>query len=242
MGIKISLPEMDTAALAGAHPYPLQIAKQTEAFIAASIWHVSFLDAAAGRYIRLPWGRWRVRRMFKVTDSAWKRGLDSFLTYRQVFEKAVLQSVLISMKSHWDWLITKSAEFVLFARDHVPGPPLARKEISALQSIGHNRPISQQIALLSKATGMTLPLSRFTDDALREMILVRNLGIHNRWEVDHTYLNRSSNSANWELGELRIISIDELEQWERSLITLIRDVSFPIAFQYGAAPAYPEQS
>jgi len=74
MKIKIPLPEMDTALQAGAHPYPLQIAKQAEAFIAASVWHVSFLDAAAGRYIRLPWGLWRVRRMFKVTEfclAAW---------------------------------------------------------------------------------------------------------------------------------------------------------------------------
>jgi hypothetical protein len=238
--IRIPLPEMDTTMEAGAHPYSFQIAKQTETFIAASIWHISFLDAAAGRYIRLPWGLWRVRRMFKVTDSAWRRGLDSFLMYRQVFEKSVLQTIVISMKSHWDWFVTKSAEFVIFARNHEPDHPLALKDVSALQSIGQNKPIRQQISLLSLVTGINLKLSQSTDEAIQEMTLVRNLGIHNRWEVDRLYLNRSANAANWELGDLRTISGDEVELWERSLITLIRDVAFPIAFKYGTLPSYPE--
>ena len=231
---------MDTAVEAGAHPYPLQIAKQTEAFIAASVWHVSFLDVAAGRYIRLPWGLWRVRRMFKVTDSAWQRGLQSFLSHRQVFEKSVMQTIVVSLKSQWDWFVTKSGEFVIFAQTCESKHSLSSKKIIELKSIGQNKPIEQQIEILSRATGVDFLLPQSTKEAIQELTLVRNLGIHNRWEVDEKYLKRSINAANWEIGELRTVSVDEVELWEKSTLTLLRNVSFPMAFRYGSAPSYPE--
>lgn len=240
MKIKIPLPEMDTALQAGAHPYPIQIAKLTESFIAASVWHVSFLDVAAGRYIRFPWGLWRVRRMFKVTDSAWQRGLKSFLNYRQVFEKSVMQNIVVSLKSQWDWFVTKSGEFVIFAQTHEAKHSLSHKKISELQSIGQNKPIERQIEILSETTGIDFTIPQSTIEAIQELTLVRNLGIHNRWEVDKKYLDRSINRANWELGELRMVSADEVENWEIATLTLLRKVAFPMAFRYGSAPNYPK--
>lgn len=231
---------MDTALQAGAHPYPLQIAKQTEAFIAASVWHVSFLDAAAGRYIRLPWGLWRVRRMFKVTDSAWQRGLQSFLKHRQVFEKSVMQNIVVSLKSQWDWFVTKSGEFVIFAQSCETKHHLSLKKISELESMGQNKPIERQIEILSQSTGVDFTFPQSTRDTIQELTLVRNLGIHNRWEVDEKYLTRSMNAANWELGKMRTVSADEVELWEISTLTRLRNVAFPLAFRYGSAPNYPE--
>lgn len=238
--IIISLPDMDTAIETGAHPYPFQIAKQTETFIVASIWHTSFLDIAAGRYIRLPWGLWQVRKMFNITDSAWKRGLNSFLLYRQVFEKSVLQTVVISMKSHWDWFITKIAGFIIFSYNHETNNlNLDHKTVADLKSIGQNKPIKYQISLLSKITNIDFLITETILNDIYEMTLVRNLGIHNRWEVDLKYLEKTQYSENWELGELRTINANEVELWERSLFTIIRNVAFPIAFKYGNTPNYP---
>ena len=61
---------------------------------------------------------------------------------------------------------------------------------------------------------------------LVEMSLVRNLGLHNRWEVDERYMARTRRVGSAAIGELRIMSLDELQTWQ-SLISrvLIRSSS-----------------
>jgi len=70
------------------------------------------------------------------------------------------------------------------------------------------------------------------------MSLVRNLGMHNRWEVDDYYLQKSSASG-WELKDVRIIEIAELRSWSASLSKLINETSFEISIKYVGAPDFP---
>jgi hypothetical protein len=70
------------------------------------------------------------------------------------------------------------------------------------------------------------------------MSYVRNLGLHNRWEVDAFYL-RKTLTAGWNVGEIRVVTIDELKTWVSSLTSLLTETSIPIAKKYFSAPDYP---
>jgi len=62
--------------------------------------------------------------------------------------------------------------------------------------------------------------------------------MHNRWEVDNYYLNKTS-SSNWDLKDVRLIKIAELRSWSGSLSKLINETSLEIAVKYVNAPDFP---
>lgn len=76
--------------------------------------------------------------------------------------------------------------------------------------------------------------------AAHEMSLVRNLGLHNRWEVDEVYLKNSSHSGALVVGELRLVNASELLPWRSALSQLLMGIWSPIAQLYVGAPEYPE--
>lgn len=73
---------------------------------------------------------------------------------------------------------------------------------------------------------------------VKKMSYVRNLGLHNRWEIDAFYLRKTLTSG-WVLGEIREVSIAELRTWVSSLTKLLDETSIPIAKEYCSAPDYP---
>ena len=91
---------------------------------------------------------------------------------------------------------------------------------------------------MEESCGIKLSLSPQILSNINEMSLVRNLGLHNRWEVDDFYLRKTSSSI-WELRDVRIIEIGELQSWAGSLSKLINETSLQIAIKYVGAPDYP---
>lgn len=239
MHVKIPLPPFDTQRGAGAHPYPFQIAQQAQQFISASVWYDGVTKVATNLYLRIPWGLWRIRRQFTVTDSAWKNGSDALHIYREVFAGSVLQAGIISLRSHWDWFITKSAEFVIFAANHSQSKLIDTATQEKLESLGENRSVEGQVQILANAAQVTFDFPKADRDAIRELSLVRNLGLHNRWEVNQRYLSKSRNASLWELGDLRTLNIDEVEDWARAIMKLTGNIGVQLAVKFGKAPPYP---
>lgn len=101
------------------------------------------------------------------------------------------------------------------------------------------RPIRKQIEILEQCTGITFSLDANTLDLAEEMALVRNLGIHNRWEVNGFYRSESKSSSQWSDGEIRVFDSTELQQWYKSLIDMTHATSFPIAKLYCSASGCP---
>ncbi len=69
------------------------------------------------------------------------------------------------------------------------------------------------------------------------MHLVRNLGLHNQWEVDETYL-KNTKAKNFEVGNKRLIETPELEKWHSAFIDLVLETSSQLAVLYAGAPPY----
>jgi hypothetical protein len=126
---------------------------------------------------------------------------------------------------------------VSFARNHVSSPALDRNQQKNLARIAWKE-ITQQLTILEESCGIRFNLSHAILSDINEMSLVRNLGMHNRWEADDYYLNKTS-SSNWDLKDVRLIEIAELRSWSGSLSKLINESSLEIAIKYAGAPDFP---
>lgn len=144
------------------------------------------------------------------------------------------------MRSHWDWYIRKLGWFVEFARAKCGGPPLSKDIETQLPLVGKKEmPLATQLQILRQATGLPLSIDTEVMEAAQEMALVRNLGLHNRWEVDEVYLNKSSHPGNWAVGEVRLVHASELVPWRSALSQLLIGTWSPIAQLFVNAPNYP---
>lgn len=234
---KIPLPEIERNGDRGIHPYPIQIALQTQEFMQGVLWHAAFADIAAGEYVRLPNG------VAKIEACMSQRGLEPMVSsegwkilakYQSIFGGVVFQTVLILLNSHWDWYVRRLSEFVAFARNFVESPPLSKKRLRDLARADY-LPIDQQLSVICEAAGIELRLAVEDIDELVEMTLVRNLGLHNRWEVDARYVGRS-NRATAHVGELRLVAADELRQWHALLVQVLNASALACAKRYTAVP------
>ncbi len=239
MPVRIPLPSVTKAAGATAHPYPFQIAGQTLEFLQASLFYASLVDVATGELVRLPDGMAKLERQFtqrlyskETYDQAW-----GFLAkYRPVFERVPFQSVLISLNSHWDWYLRKLVEFILFARGKIGAAALSNDDARRLERSG-SLPLVDQIEVVEISAGVKFTLTDDQRAELKEMALVRNLGLHNRWEVDARYLANTRRQG-LQLGELRLVDVDEIYHWHRLLIALVNESASKAAVALVAAPDY----
>ena len=241
--IKIDLPNISMAKNAGAHPYPFQIAYQAEQFIQGAIFYASIADISSGNYFRQTNSIEELREQFIAGGgelSTWDEGWQILDRYKDIFKITVFQNVLVAINSHWDWYIRNLGNFVSFARQYVPGPALSRKEENDLNRIGFLS-ILNQITILEKGSGIKFGISSNVLEDIKEMTLVRNLALHNRWEIDQIYMDESkiARTHDWKVGELRIFAKDELFSWRNSLIRTIKETRENIAIKFGKAPIFP---
>lgn len=152
------------------------------------------------------------------------------------FGSVVFQSVLITLCSHWDWYVRKLARFILFARDKLQQDPLPSGVLATLRKPDHSS-IRRQLDAIGEAAGFPLPLEESEVGELAEMSQVRNLGLHNRWEIDELYAQRSGAKSSV-LGELRVVDVSELQRWHSLLIRLVHKSAFNCATSFRDAPPY----
>ena len=205
-----------------------------------AMFYAAVADVASGEYLSLPNGLIHLENKLRADGMDKKegdRGWNILEKYMPVFQTSVFQNVLVLVRSHWDWYVRQLSSFVAFARGHVPSPALSNKEQKRFDHVDR-REIEEQLSILEGASGVTFNIDSSTMVRVKEMTYVRNLGLHNRWEVDSSYLSKTLNSG-WAIGEIRVVTIDELRTWVSSLTTLLDETSMPIAKQYCSAPDYP---
>ena len=242
MGMRMPLPTMARKPQGAAHPYPVEIATQTQEFLQGTLFYAITVDLAAGGYVRQPGALDALKSVMAsrgLTDEEWQSAWAIINKYSPIFQRWVFQNYLIFMRSHWDWYVRKLADFVIFARGHVECPELCDEDKRELGRLGFKE-ISQQIDIFEKACGVTFGLSAEAVSALYEMGLLRNLGLHNRWEVDAFYKSRT-HSGDWKVGELRVIDQKEMFAWHGFLIQAIQRTSKVLARRFAKAPPFSQR-
>ncbi|MBI2435548.1 MAG: hypothetical protein HYV26_22060 [Candidatus Hydrogenedentes bacterium] len=226
-----------------AHPFPAQIGFQTLELMQASIFHVMLMDEAAGQRVRQADGVQGVDQALieaglkkSLLDDGWK-----YLgKYKGLFERFVFQNVLITLRSQWDWYIRNLGAFVL-ASTRSEGPDtISSSQQKRLEGIGF-KDILNQLAIIEDCAVINFEISESIKLAVREMSLVRNLGLHNRWEVDDYYIEKTA-TKNWRRREIRQFDMPELEEWHRALVRLVNSTWSPVAVRFKDAPPYTIES
>jgi hypothetical protein len=223
-----------------AHPYPLEIGFRAQVFTVGAIFYNAFIDEAMEQYLHQTENPYlKIRDQFLsygVSEQVWDDNWKSFEAYINAFPNPTIQNALFGMVMHWDWYIEKLGVFVEFARYHVDSPSLNKKQEDTLRRIGFQN-ISNQLAILSSATGLKFDTDPTIIPNLVEMDLVRNLGMHNQWAVTEFYRERAID-PNWQIGMLRTVTMKDLEIWQQSLTDTILNTSKMIAEKYVSAPDY----
>jgi len=244
MAERVPLPKVVIQKDAKAHPFPYQIALQTQEYMQGVIMCFICADRAAGEFVRLPNGLNMLKAILLkdgMQEQDWESGWSYLEKYRKLFQGVVFQNVLIVIRSCWDWYVTKLAEFIIFVHENNTDEVLSPKDRKRLQRITHPE-IIDQISILERICNLDFRVSKETKLYIKEMSLVRNLGLHNRWEVDQDYLGKTFEYNRWQLGDIRTFDIRELKLWHVSLIDLINKTCKPVAIQYISAPPYPPEA
>lgn len=243
MGITFPLPPMTMRADATAHPYPFKIGLQTEEFLQATVFYVILADLAAGQRVKQPGAIQEIENELLTNGMDLKALNDgwTFLTkYKQLFSEFAIQNAPIMMRNHWDWYIRRLGEFVEFGRTKCKGLPFSKEIEKQLPLLGKREmSLANQLDILRQATGLPLTIDPKILKAAQEMSLIRNLGLHNRWEVDKVYLKNCSQPKNWAVGEVRLVHASELVLWRAALSQLLLETWSPIAQLFVNAPNYP---
>lgn len=226
---------------AAAHPYPLEIAHLALVYTLGASSYAAFGDALAGGFLELNNNPYEyLRDLFTkqgLSQEGFEKSYSAFIAYSKTFPKPPFQTALIAIISHWDCYISKLGKFIEFARQYVESPILSVNMSKDLKTISRNS-LSKQIQIIETATGLNCQLPENTLANLREMNLVRNLGLHNEWVIDDEYL-KYSEQKQIRKGTIRIVLPKELEIWQESISLTINLTSTTIAKKYLNAPEYP---
>lgn len=242
--MRIPLPNAtQTTSARKAHPFPVQIGFQTLELMQASIFHSMVMDEAAGQRVRQPDGVRGVDQALlnaglekALLDDGWK-----YLgKYKGLFERFVTQSVLIALRSQWDRYIRNLGSFILASKRSEEPEAVSSAVAKDLERIGF-KDIPSQLASLEKCAGIKVEVSDYVGVAVYEMSLVRNLGLHNRWEVDAYYIE-NTRTQRWQRGEICVFDISELEEWHQALVRLVNVTWSPVAVRFKDAPDYNIES
>lgn len=204
--------------------------------------YTSIVDAATGLFFiqQQAQGYEQIKNLHLrqgMTEARWDEDWRYLEEYLQLFPHPVIQNTVFSIKSHWDWYIDRLGKFLEFAKKHEPDPILNNRQQKKLERIGRSA-ISEQITIVESATGVSLGLEQSNLESVEEMARVRNLSMHNLWEVDQDYL-ANSRQKHWQVGEVRQVTISEMEQWHKSLTEIIVPVSTQLSERYNRVPDYP---
>jgi len=201
------------------------------------MFYYTFQDMASGEFVRSsPNDINNKMEAAGFNRSALDQAWAILEKYFDVFRTTVFQNVLVSFCSHWDWYIRKLSEFIAVHHLVALGHSLTERQLKEFQRIDRQS-IPQQLELIEQTCNIEIGLDSAQRELLREMSLVRNLGLHNRWEIDSFYLAKSSCDS-YKIGHLREFDAAELRTWHQALLNAVQATGLKIAVQFKNAPKH----
>jgi len=219
------------------HLYPRKIALRAQRLIQGTLFYNVLTDTTIGLYFReVPDALKKVRELLiksGLSEDNFELSWSCFEEYITEFKNPIFQHAIYSMISHWDWYISNLGKFVYFAERHTSPAKKRNQDLLKLNT----KPFAKQIDTIKNQTEITFTIKGESLDLIEEMHLVRNLGLHNQWEADSTYL-KYTKTKNIAVGEKRLIETPELEQWNAAFLELILETSSQLSGFYAEAPNY----
>jgi hypothetical protein len=229
---------MNTVSNSPKHSYPVKIALRAQQLIQGSLFYDVFTDMATGQYVKTVPNAEQTIKSYLINKDGWSEetyetSWECFKSYLEEFQNPIYHHTVYSIISHWDWYISNLGKFIDFAEKYISPEKETSKDLQKLSF----KPFATQIEIIKNETGILLSIDNDTLDLVDEIHLVRNLGMHNEWEVDETYLKKTK-TKNMKLGEKRVFGISEITKWHSAFLQLIGMLSSKIAIRYAQVPKY----
>ena len=219
------------------HLYPLKIALRAQRLIQGSLFYDVFADTATEQYVKIVPNAERTIKDLLIkagwSEETYETSWACFENYLKEFQNPIFHHTVYSIISHWDWYVSNLGRFINFAEKYISPEKQTNKDLLKLSF----KSFAKQIEIIKNETGILLNTDNDTSDLVEEMHLVRNLGMHNEWEIDDTYL-KYTKTKNLKLGEKRIFEIVEMTKWHFAFLQLIGTLSSEIAIHYAQVPKY----
>jgi len=219
------------------HLYPLKIALRSHTLIQGSVFYGVFVDMASGQYVRVvPDPEGNIKRLLLdagLSEENYELSWRCFQEYMEEFQHPIYQHGLYSMISHWDWYISNLGKFVNYALKYIS--PRDPDNLNLLRL--NRKPFREQIKYLSKTIEIEFIFEDDAVDLVEEMNLVRNLGMHNEWEVDMDYLRKTKTNG-WQVGQKRVFEMEEIDKWHSALRNIISVSARDVATRYVHVPKF----
>jgi len=228
---------MNAASNSQGHLYPKKIAERAQRLIQGTLFYGVYTDTAT-----LLFAKTNSKAEHAVKDSLMKDGWpeetyeiswECFTSYLNEFPNPIYHHAVYSIISHWDWYISNLGKFIDFAEKHISPTKETNRDLLKLSF----KPFATQIEIIKNETGILLNIQSETLDLVEEMHLVRNLGMHNEWEVDEIYLQKTK-TKNLKLGDKRVLEIGEVTKWHFAFLQLLDTLSTETAVLYAQVPPY----
>lgn len=220
-----------------AHLYPRKIALRAQRLIQGSLFYGVIADTSIGQYFRVVDNAEKKMKDLLISsgwsEDTYEISWPCFMEYIDEFKNPIFQHAIYSIISHWDWYISNLGKFIHFAEGEIS--PNKKRDNNLLKL--STKPFAEQINIIKNQTGIILKIEDEALDLIEEMHLVRNLGLHNLWEVDNIYL-KYTKTKNFEIGKKRLIETQELTRWHSAFLDLVAETSSQLAILYAGVPNY----
>jgi hypothetical protein len=229
---------MTTISNSQKHLYPQKIALRAQRLIQGALFYDVFTDTATWLYAKTNDNAEQTVKDSLIKTDGWSEetyetSWECFKSYLEEFQNPIYQHTVYSIISHWDWYISNLGKFIYFAVKQIYPEKETNKDLMKLSF----KPFATQIEIIKNETGIMLNIDSDTLDLVEEMHLVRNLGMHNEWEIDGTYLKKTK-TKDMKLGDKRAFEIEEITKWHAAFIQLVGVLSSEIAMCYSQAPKF----
>ena len=219
------------------HLYPRKIALRAQRLIQGTLFYNVIADTTIGLYFGQ--GPVAMEKMKEVligsgwSEDTYEISWSCFEEYINEFKNPINQHAIYSIISHWDWYISNIGKFIDFAEKHISPDKKRDKDLLKLS----NKAFAKQMEIIKNQTGIIFKIKDEDLGLIEEMHLVRNLGLHNQWEVDETYL-KYTKTKNFRVGKKRLVETPELTIWHSAFIDLVLETSSQLAVLYRGVPPY----
>jgi hypothetical protein len=228
---------MNSGTSAHQHLFPIKIALRAQQLIQGSLFYDVFVDTATGLYVRvIPDAEGTIKaKMVKdgINEETYETSWSCFRAYLNEFQNPIYHRTIFSIISHWDWFISNLGRFINFGEKILSPRKQPDKNLLKLSF----KPFSKQIEIIKKESRTPLIIDQEIIDLVEEMNLVRNIGMHNEWDVDETYL-KYTKTKQFKFGQKRIFDISEMTRWHGAFLKLIDTLSSEIAIRYSHVPNF----
>jgi len=215
-----------------AHPYPLNLDMTIRKKIQGVFTYFIITDQAT--YLHFSRGPNSYNEFdARIRSQGFTNGIDNeswqdFKLYIEAKPEPLAQQIIFNIEFSWDRYLNGIREFIQKGNKSL-NINFSNDDNKIIKRM-HLSPFPDVVSCIDRNIGFT-DISHKEIDSVTELSLLRNLGVHNDWIIDETYLQKTK-ETNVILGELRVFTASDIAPLYQDLLISMRKITSVISKFY----------